>query len=255
MKYIYVKILTLAILLLASGNSYGREFANEWNEANTAYINAKYDEAIDLYEAILKYDAENKNIYFNLGNAYFKKGLNAKAILNYNRAQQLAPGDEDITYNLSIANQYIQDKIEVIPTPFVQRFVSQIRVSVSSNGWALLSLLFMACTLASLFIYLIFKRISWRKVGFYGAIVSLALTICTITFASVNRNKILNPSSAIIMNSAASVKSSPDQNSKEIFVLHEGTKVVVKERLNDYSQIVLSDGNKGWVLSSAIELI
>lgn len=253
MKHIYVKILTLTLLLI-SGVTHGQNINTEWNEANTAYINAKYDEAIDQYEAILKQGVEHEKLYFNLGNAYFKKGMNAKAILNYNRAQKLAPSDEDVAYNLSIANRSIQD-IDVVPTLFINRIITQIRESLSSNGWAILSLLFLICTMASLFLYLIFKRIISRKIGFYGTIVSIGLMICTITFSNINRNGVLNPTGAIVMSNSAPVKSSPDQSSKDLFVLHDGTKVIVKETLNDYSQIVLSDGNKGWILTSAIELI
>ena len=92
-----------------------------WDDANTAYINADYVAAIDGYEKLLDSGLESDRLYLNLGNAYFKRGMNGKAILNYNRALKLAPSDDDIRYNLSIANAYVQDKIDAVPVFFARR--------------------------------------------------------------------------------------------------------------------------------------
>ena len=130
-----------------------------WDDANTAYINADYVAAIDGYEKLLDSGLESDRLYLNLGNAYFKRGMNGKAILNYNRALKLAPSDDDIRYNLSIANAYVQDKIDAVPVFFAKRWLIGLGNSLSSNAWAALSLLFFALTLVGLGAYLLLRRV------------------------------------------------------------------------------------------------
>ena len=202
-----------------------------WDDANTAYINADYVAAIDGYEKLLDSGLESDRLYLNLGNAYFKRGMNGKAILNYNRALKLAPSDDDIRYNLSIANAYVQDKIDAVPVFFAKRWLIGLGNSLSSNAWAALSLLF------------------------FGALVSVAAFALAVVYAAVGRSQRIHPAEAIVMSTAAPVKSSPDPQSKDIFVLHEGTKVAVGDSLGDWREIRIADGNKGWVQVSAIEMI
>ena len=138
-----------------------------WDDANTAYINADYVAAIDGYEKLLDSGLESDRLYLNLGNAYFKRGMNGKAILNYNRALKLAPSDDDIRYNLSIANAYVQDKIDAVPVFFAKRWLIGLGNSLSSNAWAALSLLFFALTLVGLGAYLLLRRVALlRGFGF-----------------------------------------------------------------------------------------
>ena len=218
-----------------------------WNDANTAYINANYIDAIKGYESILAQGLENENLYFNLGNAYFKRGMNGKAILNYNKALKLDPSDEDVLYNLSIANTKVQDKIDVMPVFFMKRWAENIRCSVS--------LFFFALTLLGAGAYLLMRHVGFQKIGFFGGLISCILFIVSVLFASIARREVIHPKDAVVMSNAATVKSSPDKNSKDIFVLHEGTKVGVKSMLGEWREIVLSDGNKGWIAHTAIEMI
>jgi len=208
-----------------------------WNDANTAYVNADYPAATEGYERLLGEGYESAQLYLNLGNAYFKRGMNGRAILNYRKALRLAPGDEDIRYNLSIAEARTQDRIESVPVFFVKRWIVSLGRSVGSNTWAVLSLVFFALMLFCTGVYLLLRRVSFQKAGFCGALVSLLLF------------------EAVVMSSAAPVKSSPDASSTDIFVLHEGTKVGVRNSLGDWREIVIADGNKGWIQASAIEMI
>lgn len=226
-----------------------------WDSANTAYIEADYATAIKNYEQLLDSGYESARLYFNLGNAYFKKGMNGRAILNYNKALKLAPGDDDIRYNLSIANAYVQDKIEEVPVFFVKRWLIDLGNSLSGNTWAILSLVFFALMLIGVGAYLLLRRMIWQKIGFYGAVIFTLFFVVSVFYASVGRKAQLDPKEAIIMASAAPVKSSPDGGSKDIFVLHEGTKVRVEGSLGDWREIRIADGNKGWVEAASIEMI
>lgn len=226
-----------------------------WNDANTAYINGHYAEAVRGYDSIRAQGLESAKLYLNRGNAYYKQGMIGKAVLDYHRALKLAPSDEDVKYNLSIANTYVQDKIDVVPTFFLKRWISALRNSISGNGWAGLSVLFFLLAIACVIVYLLFENMNWRKIGFYGAICALVLFVFSLTSAARSKRLALHPHTAIVMSRAAPVKSSPDKGSKDIFVLHEGTPVTVRDSLGDYREVVIADGNKGWILNSAIEMI
>lgn len=251
---------TLLVLLLISTSTRTQaaptdSLSRQWDVANAAYINADYSAAAKGYEAISAQGVQSGKLYLNLGNAYFKQGMNGKALLNYHRAHRLAPTDEDIQYNLMLANAYVQDKIETVPTFVVKRWVVDLRQAFTSNTWAVVSIFLFSCMLICAMVYLLVARIALRKVGFYGGVLMLLLFVVAVWFASLQRQELLSPSEAIVMLGAAPVKSAPDASSKELFVLHEGTKVKVNEQLGDYREITIADGNKGWILSSSIELI
>ena len=252
-KILLILVLAFGGLHLNAAGEYDSETV--WYDANTAYINADYVSAIEGYERLLADGYESSALYLNLGNAYFKRGMNGKAILNYHRALQLDPGDRDVRYNLSIANSRVQDRIESVPVFFVKGWFVALGDSFGSNAWAVSSLVFFALMLVGAGVYLLLQRMLWRKIGFFGAVVSLALFVLSTVYAADGRNRRLNPSEAIVMRSAASVKSSPDDNSKDLFVLHEGTKVSVVGALGEWKEIVIADGNKGWIGASAIESI
>lgn len=248
------RFLLIIMLCLVSGVS-AQTTEQLWNDANTAYIDGRYGEAVRDYEAIRAQGLESAKLYLNLGNAYYKQGMIGKAILDYNRALRLSPSDEDVRYNLAIANAYVQDKIEAVPSFFLKRWIDGLRDSLSSNGWAALSVFFFVLALACGILYLLSEGLTWRKGGFYGALGSLLLLIFCFSSAARSKRLALHPRSGIVMSSAAPVKSSPDKGSKDIFVLHEGTQVTVRDSLGDYREITIADGNRGWILNSAIEMI
>ncbi len=226
-----------------------------WDEANTAYINGNYREAITLYRSIEEADQVSSKLYYNLGNAYFKDGKMGPAILYYNKALKLAPNDADIRYNLAVANNYTKDRIETIPQFPLKRWMVSLCNALSSNAWAVLSLVFFVVTLAGTIAYLLGRRMWLRKTGFYNAILFCVLFVISVTFAVSQRNDFLHPDDAIVMAGSVSVKSSPDANSRDIFILHEGTKVQVEGELGNWREISIADGKKGWMEADAIEMI
>lgn len=228
---------------------------SSWEQANNAYVNADYAAAIKLYENILAQQTESAVLYYNLGNAYFKSGDIARSILNYNRARRLAPSNEDINYNLSIANTFVQDKIDAVPVFFAKAWIEQVQTSSSSNTWAVLSVVFFALLLVFAGLYLLAQGMRLRKVGFYAGIACMLIFIVTVMFAASQKKHAVHSNEAVVMSSSVSVKSSPDAGSKDIFVLHAGTKVVITGELNGWREIMIADGNKGWLQLSSIEII
>lgn len=226
-----------------------------WNKANTAYINGDFHTAAATYEELLSRGLSSVKLYYNLANAYFKEDRLGKAILYYNRALRLAPGNDDIRYNLSVAEARTKDNIEDIPEFFFVTWMRDIRHTMSCTAWSMLSLALLACMLGLFLVYLLAQRLSLRKGGFYGTVVAALLFMLTTWFAAGERREMLDDSSAVVMVASTAVKSSPDKSSTDLFVLHEGTVVEITDRLEGWCEIVIADGKKGWVEFRKIETI
>lgn len=226
-----------------------------WDRANTAYINGDYHRAVVLYEEILSRGLSSVKLYYNLANSYFKEDRLGKAILFYRRALRLAPGSEDIRYNLQVAEARTKDKIERIPEFFLTKWVRVIRHTMGCTAWSLLSLAVLACGLGLFLLYLLASRLTLRKAGFYGTLLAFVLFVVTSWFALGDRREMLDDTQAVVMSTSTAVKSSPDKSATDLFVLHEGTLVEVSNRLDGWSEVTIADGKKGWLESKTIETI
>jgi hypothetical protein len=226
-----------------------------WDAANTAYINGRYDAAIEGYQQILSRGLYSAKLYYNLANASFKAGRTGRAILFYHRALRLDPGNEDIRYNLQVAEKSTKDHIEAVPEFFLRSWMRALRHTLSGTAWSVLSLLSLAAMLALVLFYLLARRIALRKTGFYGMLAALCLFAVTTAFAVAQRRELTDARTAIVMAASASVKSSPDGGATDLFVLHEGTPVKITGSLGDWREIVIADGNKGWIEAARIETI
>lgn len=251
------RYLILLLAIFACVSSRASETADRLFDAgNTAYVNSDYRTAIEYYDSIENMGLQSAKLYYNMGNAYFKAGKIGAAVLYYNKALLLAPTSKDIEHNLAVANSYTRDNnIESVPRFFASRWVVALRSSLSSNVWAVFSIVFFVLLLSGLLLYLLPVSLRLRKAGLGLGIVSIALFILTAVFASAGRREALNPTQAIVMISAAPVKSSPDASSRDLFILHEGAKITVTDALNDWREIMIADGHKGWISASSIELI
>jgi hypothetical protein len=248
-------ILTLLLLVSVVMKAAEPTSADRWEAGNKAYIEGNYDKAIEEYIAILDGGEYSMKLYYNLANAYFKTGANGKAILYYNKALRLAPSQEDIRHNLALAEAQTKDRIAVVPEFFLNRWMRTIRNSMSCTAWSVLSIVSFALVLAFGLLFLLASRLGIRKTGFYGALVALLFMIATTSFAISSRNDMLNHEEAVVMASAISVKSSPDRSATDLFVLHEGTKVKVLTAVDEWVEVVIADGKKGWTLKNNIEEI
>ena len=217
-----------------------------WDLANTAYVNGDYHTASEYYEAIGALGLSSVKLYYNLGNTYFKEGRLGKSILNYRRALRLSPGSDDIRYNLGVAEARTKDNIEAIPEFFLTTWVRGVRHTMSCTAWSLFSLAALVCALSLFLTYLLARRLSLRKTGFYGTLIAFVLFILTTWFALGVRREMLDDSQAVVMSLSTAVKSSPDKSATDLFVLHEGTLVEITNRLDDWCEITIADGKKGY---------
>lgn len=225
---------------------------NVIKEAETAYTQEDYDKAIELYENVLKTYGASAEIYYNLGNAYYKAGEIAPSILNYERALLLDPGDKDIRFNLSIAKQKTVDKIEPIGEFFLLKWFESIQNVFSVNAWGTIGVAAFILLIGCLILFFFSKWLRLKKIGFYVGLLLLVVVILSNVFAANQMHDLKNRMSAVVFSSTVTVKSSPDASGTDLFVLHEGTKVFVRSTLGEWSEIELEDGNVGWMPSKDI---
>ena len=258
MKRTILTYLTLLLGVLVGATSAKAQTIDTdtlWQRAGTLYTAGDYNGALMVYDSISGAGWASAKLFYNMGNAYFKSGKIGEAILYYNKAQKLAPADSDVAYNLAYANSFVKDKIEVVPEFFLNEWFSALGNTMSSDSWAILSLVALALTLTFGLVYLLGAKRRVRKGGFVVALVAAVVMLITGGFAAAERRDILDCSEAVVVSSAAAVKSSPDRTSKDIFILHEGTKVKVLDTYGAWNEIRIADGNEGWISSSAIIVI
>jgi tetratricopeptide (TPR) repeat protein len=214
---------------------------------NKHYMDHEFEKAIDCYTLVIDMGYSASSLYYNLGNAFYKQNNFPKAILYYEKARLLDPVDEDIRQNLAIANSRIVDKIENISEFFLMRWISSIAVLLSPDQWALISLLIFALSLSAFFLYMFTNGFGLKKLGFIAGILLVALSLTGILFMHKRKQLIRNSHGAIVIAPVVNVKSSPDEQGTSVFVLHEGTRVVLMDSVQQWKEVRIPDGNKGWI--------
>ena len=224
-------------------------------EGDSAYIKNDYATAIQIYENILQ-KGESAEIYYNLGNSYYKMDEIAKAILNYERALLLQPGNNDIRTNLDIARSKTIDKIETVPEFFLLTWMKKLLNCMSVDAWGGCAVLFYFLLLVSLCFFIFSNRISWKKIGFVSGILFLFLAVVSNVFALQQKERLTDRNAAIIMAPSVVVRSTPNESGTSLFILHEGSKVEIEDNaMKEWKEIRLEDGKVGWLPSNAIEII
>ncbi len=246
------QIITFILIILSSCTLVAQ---NLLKEASDAYSKGDYPHAVDLYEQALVEQGEAAELYYNLGNSYYKADNIAKAILNYERALLLSPNFVDARFNLEITQQRVVDKIEPVGSFFLSQWSDTLRERFSSDGWANLAIISFLLFIGGLTLYFFTNRIWTKKTGFFGAIFFLTLCIIANNYSAAQKNKYLNRNRAVVFAPSVSIKSTPDQNGTDLFILHEGTTVEIKSKLGSWTEIELADGNVGWIEQNKIEII
>ncbi len=243
------------LFIFFTSASYSEEVQLKFEQANQFYREGEYEKAASLYEEVVKNGFESPELYYNLANSHFKLDNIAAAILYYERAKKYSPNDDDIIYNLTLANLKVVDKIEPIPKLFFIQWWDSIKSSFSSKSWAILTVIFLWTALFFTAIFRISRFSFLRRISFFGGIILIAVTIFSLMFA-IQQNKYENSENmAVIFAQTVSIKSSPDERGTDLFILHEGVKVEILEGLGKWVKIRLADGKVGWLTSDVIEII
>ena len=219
-------------------------------QADSAYAQGHFQQAIADYEALLKQGA-SADLYYNLGNAYYRSENITQAVLNYERALLLSPGDRDIRFNLQLADKIVPES-EMF---FVTWYHSLVNL-MSVDGWARTAIISLALVIVLSLVYLFSQPVWLRKIGFFGGITLLVVFIFANVFAHQQKQSLVHRKGAIVMSPSVTVKSTPAANGTDLFILHEGTKVIITDgSMREWKEIRLADGKEGWIESKKIELI
>jgi tetratricopeptide (TPR) repeat protein len=245
----------LIILLLIASVAHADDNAALLEKGNNAYKGKFYQQAIDCYLKVVKAGFEAPQLYYNLGNAYYKLNDYPSAILYFEKAKRLRPGDEDIIFNLKVANTKITDKIDAIPEFFLVRWYKGLLNIFSFNTWAILGIILLVVFLGIFTLYLFSTTLKIRKLAFWFSALPFILTILFFIFAQTQFSSLNNTTEAIIFSPSVTAKSTPDANSTDLFVIHEGTKVKVTDNVGEWSEIKIENGSKGWVSTSTFKVI
>ncbi len=251
--------LTLIMLMMlpVAASAQQQEYVDSlWNDANAAYAEGRWADAIDGYELISGMGLESAALYCNTGDAYFKDMNVPKAILYYERALKLDPSYSDARYNLELVSGGIQDRIDPVPEFVLKVWMKDICYIMDSDAWSICFMVFLVLTLAMVLLFLLAPSVAGRRTGFFTGIVMVVFTAFALSFAVWQKNDYMKADGAIVMRPVTSVKSSPSaEAAKDLFILHEGTKVKVIDTVGSWNNIELADGRQGWLPSSDIEII
>lgn len=227
-----------------------------WNAANAAYAEGRWDAAASGYEMISDMGLESAALYCNTGNAYAKSGNVPMAILYYERALKADPSYEDAAYNLALMNSRIQDRIDPVPEFFFTKWLKDVSYIMASDAWAVTALVLLGLTLAMFLLFLLAPSVAGRRTGFFTGVVLLVFMCFALGFSVSQKKEYMDADKAIVMRPVVSVKSSPSaEASKDLFILHEGTKVTVLDQVGAWNNISLADGRQGWLPAADMERI
>ena len=224
--------------------------------ADEAFSQEHYDEAISLYEQLLSEKGPSADVYYNLGNAYFRIDSLSAAILSWERALRMQPSDDDARFNLQLARSKTVDKIAPEREMFFVTWYRSLVQAFSVDVWAIIGLVSLAVALVLVLVWFFAFSEHLRRVSFTIAAVLLVLFLLSNLFAWQQQRALQRHDEAIVMVQSLSVKSTPAAGGSDEFTIHAGTKVTITDdTMHDWKQILLPDGREGWIEASFIEAI
>jgi len=245
-------IVALLLLVTPFAVSAQESVDDLWAMAADYYAEGDYVNALNFYLMIEGEQKVSPDLYYNIANSYFKSGDNSHAILYYEKTLKLDPSHADAAHNLTIAQRFTLDKIDILPELILLTWVRKVKYLFSADVWAWIAV---ALTFAVAMLMLGFRfssSLRRRKTSFVLACVVFLFAIISFAFSISEKNDAIREESAIVMSPVASVKSSPGEAGNSIFVLHEGTKVNLLDELGEWTRIELSDGRQGWIAAGSI---
>jgi tetratricopeptide (TPR) repeat protein len=249
-KLIPIFLLINVIRLFAEG-----EAQRIMEKGNSFYQNNQFEQAIDAYEKVLQNGYESKSLYYNLGNAYFRTGKIGYSILNYEKALKFDPNDEDINYNLKISDAHTVDKIETLPKLFFISWWEALVNLFSTNGWLMVLYTIFLLVLITATIYFLSRKAYLQRWSFLSGIALVLLFAVSLLFYILKFQQDTNQNYAVVIESSVTVKTSPDDQSNDAFIIHEGLKLKLSDQIGNWYKIQLADGKVGWLQESNIKII
>ena len=225
-----------------------------FSQGNNLYNEGKFQDAINVYDRILDTEYHSAELYFNLGNAYYKLNRIAPSVYYYEKALQLSPKDKDIINNMSFAKNMTIDEIEILPEMGFSKITNQVINTYSFDTWAMLSVFFVVVFVVLFLAYYFSYSSTSKRFAFLASNLSIGLILITLVFAFQKYDYEQKDKPAIVFAQESEIKNEPNLRSEIAFKLHEGTKVQVLEIYNEnWTKIKLADGKTGWIPSEDIK--
>lgn len=224
--------------------------ANEntlFEKATASYNNGDYKQAVSYYEQILKGKQHSASLYFNLGNAYYKMGEVAPSIYYFEKALLLKPGDSEITNNLGYAQNMTLDTFQALPKTDLHQFYERWVYIFNMDTWAYLGVIFMLLFVGAFIFYGATPTPSVKRIAFITSFICLFITLLSTSLAYLQFRDYTSDQPAVIFEDEVIVRSDPNPEGAEIFRIHEGTKVQLQDKFNEWYKVVLIDGQTGWI--------
>jgi tetratricopeptide (TPR) repeat protein len=240
-------ILSFLIFFICAFSINSAQVENLMKQANTFYQDKNYEKAVETYKEILDKGYESYVLYYNLGNAYYKTGKLGYAILNYERALKLKPNDEDAQYNLKLANARTVDQIKEVPQIFLVDWWETLLASFSLNLWLVIAAAFYIVLLICIGLYFMNRKRRLQRFAFYFGTADFVILIITVILLIAKINRETSTHYGILLDSVQTAKISPDEKSSDAFVVHEGIKFEVEDKVDNWTKIKLADGTIGWL--------
>ena len=253
-EFKYYSILLL-VLFLNITTAFCSNLDDSLKQAGEYYRSAEFDKAISIYEQLRSEGYEGTSLYFNLANSYYRIGKLGYAILNYERALKISPTDEDVKHNLAFANLSTVDRIQPLPTFFLFEWWQTLLTSLSVNGWTYSAYFFYIALMVLVVLYFFARTISQQKLILFSGLGTLLILGVIISLLIVKINQEQTLISGVVIEQSVTVKTSPDPKSTDAFVIHEGLKVNLEDRLDAWVKIRLADGKVGWIENNTVEKI
>lgn len=223
--------------------------------ANKLYLEKKYDDAILIYEQLVSEGYESTELFYNLGNAYYKISKPGFAVLNYERALKLSPSDEDIIHNIDLVNSRLVDKVDSLPEFFLFSWWESLLSLFSLTGWSYIAYTLLLLVLGFVIFYFFAGSSNQQKISVIGGGVSLIFLLIIISLLAVKLNREVNIKSGVIIVQVVTAKLAPDEKSNDAFIIHEGLKVKVEDKVEHWFKIRLQDGKVGWLPDVSVKII
>ena len=251
MKQLYI----LLLLIVVSFGSFADNAEELLRKGNKHYANDDFPEAIESYKKVLENEKESAELYFNMGNAFFRLKKFPEARLYYEKAKLLKPNDPDINNNLNIVKEYTGDEIKAVPEFFLTRWRKTITNWLTAKNWVYLSIA--SFIIFTFFVGVFFTSIyaSRKKMAFTAGILFFILSMVSVSFGYSQNSRMMDYKHAIVFDSSVTVRSGPSQGSNRLFVLHEGTKVKIREKTDKWYEIQIANGEVGWLKKDVVERI
>ncbi len=233
--------LILPCLTLAGGLDYN------FQQGNQHYIDGEYDRAITEYEKVIAAGYQSAELYYNLGNAYFRQGQLGQAIMNYIRARRLAPRDDDILANLQFARQYTIDKIEV-----TQQTILLDYINTFFDSFSLAEITWIAAILYVITALIVLVRFVYRRFRIptpvFLTILGLFLVAAIFTVVKLDRDVLTRK--GVVIAQQAEVRSGPGQDFSTKFTAHAGLTFNIEREESGYYWVNFENRLKGWIPKS-----